>query len=123
MGVHYGRRPVTCPIRALKEWIATRGTWRGPLFVACDGWRRLTRERLDSDGVRRAVKRALERIGVDARSFGAHSLRAGMITASSEAGATETSIMQRTGHKRYETLRRYIRPVEAFRADPLKGVL
>lgn len=123
VGIQYGRRILTCPVRALKEWIGTRGVWPGPLFVGFDGYRQPTRDRLDADGVRRAVKRALELIGEDSSAFGAHSLRAGMITAAAEAGATETAIMQRTGHKRYDTLRRYIRPTEVFRANPLAGVL
>jgi integrase len=122
VGVNYGKRPLTCPVRALNEWLGTRGVWAGPLFTRLDG-SKVQRERLDSDGVRRAVKRGFELIGEDATTFGAHSLRAGMITTSIENGASETAIMQRTGHKCYETLRRYVRPAQVFRFDPLAGVL
>jgi integrase len=123
VGVQWGKRVTTCPLLALEEWLTLRGDWGGPLFTRLDGRRQVTRERLDSDAVRRAVKRGLDLIGEDSESFGAHSLRAGMITASAEAGATETAIMQRTGHRRYDSLRRYVRPAQVFRVNPLRGVL
>lgn len=123
VGIPRGEHPVTCPVAALDKWVAVRGRWYGPLFTATTPARTLTRRRCHPDMVRIAVKRCLQLIGEDPEGFGAHSLRAGMITASAEAGATETSIMQRTGHRSYQTLRRYIRPATVFRANPLKGVL
>lgn len=123
VGVDYGRRMLTCPVEALKRWLEVRGCWAGALFTSFDRGRRVTRRRLNPDGGRRAVKAGLELIGEDAGPFGAHSLRAGMITASAENGASETAIMQRTGHQCYGTLRRYVRPARAFHANQLKGVL
>jgi integrase len=122
VGVFRGKRDITCPIRTLDEWLKVRGRWPGPLFTQLTGGY-LREGRLDSDGVRRAVKRGLELIGEDSRAYGAHSLRSGMITAAMEAGASETSVMMRTGHRSYHTLRRYVRPATMFRADPLAGVL
>jgi integrase len=123
VAVQKGRRKLTCPLLALDAWLKIRGRWPGPLFTRITPGKQLTRDRMDDDSVRRAVKRGLSLIGENAEAFGAHSLRSGMITASLENGATETSVMQRTGHKRYDTLRRYVRPAQAFRSDPLKGVL
>jgi integrase len=122
VGIYRGKRGVTCPVRWLDEWLKVRGRWAGPLFTRCTGGY-LREERLDSDGVRCAVKRGLELIGEDPRLYGAHSLRAGMITAALEAHATETSVMMRTGHRSYQTLRRYVRPATMFHSDPLAGVL
>lgn len=70
-----------------------------------------------------AVKRAIEGIGDNPATFGAHSLRAGMITEAAKHGASELSIMRRTGHKQSQTLQRYIRPACAFDFNPLKDVL
>lgn len=123
VGVDCGRRIVTCPVQALQQWLEVRGGWPGPLFTGFDGRRQVTRRRLGSAAVWRAVKAGLELIGEDPQPFGAHSLRAGMITAAAENGASETAIMQRTGHHCYEMIRRYVRPVQAFRLNPLKGVL
>ena len=123
VGIPHGDRLSTCPLQALDEWLELRGQWQGPLFTQLNGYGRVTQRRLGADGVRRAVKRGLAMIGDDPVPFGAHSLRAGMITASIEAGASETAIMQRTGQVSYDNLRRYVRPARAFRFDPLKGVL
>lgn len=124
VGVHYGQAELTCPVRALEDWLSVRGSWQGPLFIQFrKNNHTVTPLRVDSDGVRRAVKRGLRLIGDEAERFGAHSLRAGMITASIKAGATETAIMQRTGHRSYATLRRYVRPAQAFMSNPLAGVL
>jgi hypothetical protein len=71
----------------------------------------------------RIVKRLLLRSGTEPAQYGGHSLRAGKVTAAAERGATETSMMQRTGHKSFATLRRSFRPREAFACDPLAGVL
>lgn len=123
IAVQFGERDLTCPILALQQWLALRGSWAGPLFVQVGSKQEPSERRLRPDAVRRGVKRALELIGVPADLFGAHSLRAGMITAAAEAGATETSIMQRSGHRCPSTLQRYIRPAQVFRANPLAGVL
>lgn len=123
VGIHYGSTSLLCPIAALKAWLELRGDWAGPLFAAVTPGRLLTHRRLDSDAVRRAVKRALKLVGEDPQSFGAHSLRAGMVTAAIDAGASETAVMQRTGHRSHEMVRRYSRSVMAFRSNPLAGVL
>lgn len=57
----------------------------------------------------------LDDLGEDPRRFGAHSLRAGMVT--------EASIMMSTGHSSSAMLQRYIRPAKLFDLNPLKGVL
>lgn len=123
--IQRGKRALTCPVLALRKWLKIRGTWEGPLFVRFSPDRRVTRQGLRGRGyaLYNALKRVLAEIGEDPRNFGAHSLRAGMITASAENGATETAIMLRTGHKSSQSLRRYIRPAQGFRLNPLKGVL
>ncbi|MBV9082618.1 MAG: hypothetical protein JOZ62_08085 [Acidobacteriaceae bacterium] len=37
--------------------------------------------------------------------------------------STHLAIIQRTGHKNLETLKKYVRPAQAFRRDLLAGVL
>lgn len=123
VAIHYGHNESTCPVRALKTWLALRGNSPGPLFTRIEVDDTATNRRLHPDAVRRAVKRGLELIGVCPDLFGAHSLRAGMITAAAEAGASETSIMLRTGHRSYEMVQRYVRPAQAFMSNPLAGVL
>lgn len=121
VGIFHGKRKLTCPIRGLDEWLKLRGRWLGPVFTRLTGGS-LPEGRLDADGVRRAVKRGLDLIGEDPGAYGAHSLRAGMITSALEAGASETSVVMRTGQT-YRTLRRYVRPATIFHSDPLARVL
>jgi integrase len=125
IGIQPGDHDITCPVLALRAWIAIRGVWEGPLFPRISPQQEVTRDALARRGqvIHMALKRFLDAIGEDPRYFGAHSLRAGMITEAAKNGATEAAIMQRTGHKCSATLRRYIRPATAFDFNPLRGVL
>jgi integrase len=124
VGIPPGTRDLTCPLRAMRAWLAIRGNWEWPLFVRCRG-KCVSRKGLGQRGevLHLALKGAVAKLGENPRKFGAHSLRAGMITASAENGASESAIMLRTGHRCYEMIRRYIRPTRIFKCDPLKGVL
>jgi len=117
-----GSRKLTCPIRALQAWLQIRGKWQGPLFCVCTA-KKVRRAPIDGEVVCYVLKKALERIGENPAPYGAHSLRAGMVTAATENGATESSIMHRTGWRSHRTLQRYVRPAKPFRLDPLAGVL
>ena len=125
VGVHKGRSALTCPVRAMKEWLKIRGHWDGPLFVRFTPVGAMTRDGLDGRGqvLYNALKEALNDLGEDPRRFGAHSLRAGMVTEASKAGATEASIMRSTGHSTSAMLQRYIRPAKLFDMNPMRGVL
>ncbi|MDQ2775694.1 MAG: site-specific integrase [Acidobacteriota bacterium] len=125
VGIHRGRVALTCPVRAIKEWLAIRGTWDGPLFVRFSPQQQLTREGLSHRGeaLYWALKSALEQLGEDPQRFGAHSLRAGMITEAVKHGASEASIKMRTGHRSSESLQLYIRPAKLFDMNPMRAVL
>jgi integrase len=125
VGIEAGVKPLTCPVRALRAWLKLRGEWEGSLFVAVAGCGAVTREPISPRGevLHQALKDSLERIGEDPATFGAHSLRAGMITEAAKHGASEAAIKLRTGHKSSLTLQRYIRPASAFDLNPLKAVL
>ena len=75
------------------------------------------------DTVNDAVKRCVKLIGLDPAEYGGHSLRAGMITAAAADGVPDTAIMQRSGHKSAQTLKRYIRHADLFAFDPLAKAL
>lgn len=125
VGIQPGTREATCPVRALKAWIERRGDWRGPLFPRFTPAKEITTEPLRPRGDRLydLVRCGVSQLGEDKTRFGAHSLRAGMITEAAKHGASEASIMQRTGHRDPATLRKYIRPASVFDFNPLRGVL
>jgi integrase len=123
VGIEYGDRELTCPVRALKAWREIRGRWAGPLFCRLDAHGGIVQHGLQGDRINHRVKDTLQEMGVDHRNYGSHSLRSGMITTAIERGASETLIMLRTGQKSIATMQRYVRSRRAFRANPLKGVL
>jgi len=113
-----------CPVAALEAWLKIRGTNPGALFLPFHGGRHMTlREgQLNPKAVCVVVQKALQRAGVRG-NWGAHSLRAGMITAAAENGADVITIQERTGHARLETIAKYVRAAGGFKRDPLAGVL
>lgn len=126
VGIDRGKRAVTCPVRALEAWLEVRGNWDGPLFVRIGNrGSRVTRVALSARAeiVNQALKRMLEGIGEDARRYGAHSLRAGMITEAAQHRASVIAIMRRTGHRHVQSVMRYIRPANIFEFNPLRDVL
>jgi len=54
---------------------------------------------------------------LDATKYAGHSLRAGHLTSAAIAGASERSIMNQTGHRSVQTVRRYIRDESLFREN------
>jgi site-specific recombinase XerD len=121
--IECGDFPETCPVEALRAWIEARGEWAGRLFCRVNQRGDVVRRGITGETVNERLKRALASLGEDPRPYGTHSLRAGMVTAGIENGASETAIMLRTGQKSLATLRRYVRPARALRLNPLKGVL
>jgi len=124
IGIPPGEANVTCPVGALKAWIQLRGETPGRLFKRVYPSGRVAEKGgITGESVNETIKRWLSKIGVDGADFGAHSLRAGFVTAAGDAGASHITIMRRTGHRSVQTVMRYLRPTQAFASNPLAGVL
>jgi site-specific recombinase XerD len=115
IGVPYGANPETCPVRNLQTWIEHAGVTAGPLFQSINRHGQVQAGRLAGIDVARVVKKLAERSGLDAANYAGHSLRAGHATSAAIAGASERSIMDQTGHKSVQMVRRYIRDGSLFR--------
>ena len=123
LGIHYGRTPATCPVRALRSWLqagreATGAPLSGPVFRKVDRWGRLWETGLTAGAVAKLVKRAASRAGLDAALYSGHSLRAGFATTAARAGKHERAIMAHTRHKSERVLREYIREGALFDENP-----
>lgn len=117
-----GKRRETCPVLAVERWLRFRSRKPGPLFTRCDrGAPELAR--LSAHAVRLIVRSAAAAIGLEPASYGAHSLRAGMITACAAGGASDSTIMQRSGHATVEMVKRYRRHADLFHSNPLAALL
>jgi site-specific recombinase XerD len=133
IGVPFGRRLKTCPVRTLQSWLEVAGITSGAIFREMTRGDRLATAYLDKSGrqhglrlsdktVALVVKRAAKTAGLDPKRYAGHSLRGGLATSAAAAGASERSIMATTGHRSVQMVRRYIRAGELFRENAAAAV-
>ena len=115
VGIPYGTRLETCPIRTLEEWLDTAHIESGPFFRRMNRWDQVLSNGLSAQSVALIVKEAAENAGLDKSKYSDHSLRSGSATQAAKGGASESTIMRQTGHKSLEMVRRYIRDGNLFR--------
>lgn len=118
LGLHFGDRPLSCPVRAVQDWVRWNAITEGPIFRSVDRHGNVSKRALDSGSVARIVKRAAARAGLDPAAYSGHSLRAGFATQAARAGAHERAIMKHTRHKSEKVLREYIRDGQLFDENP-----
>ena len=116
-----GREEATCPVMALRAWQRETGLLAGAIFLRVDRHQRLL-GRMSAQAVALVVKRRAAALGVDCRHFAGHSLRAGLATSAAMAGKSERSIMNQTGHRSVQMVRRYIRDASLFRDNAADGL-
>ena len=109
VGIPWGADPETCPVRAVQAWIDFRGEHDGPLFPS-DGRTR----RMGDQNFRLIVRAACLRAGLG-REYSTHSLRSGFVTQAIRGGASDHAVMDQTGHRDPQMVRRYRRETELFR--------
>ena len=117
IGIPYGANPETCPVRVLQSWIDHAGIGGGPVFRPINRHGQVQLGRLSGIDVARVVKKLAQRAGLDLAKYAGHSLRAGHATSAAIAGASERSIMNQTGHRSVQMVRRYIRDGSLFREN------
>ena len=117
VGIPYGANPETCPVRVVQRWTEEAAIASGPLFRSINRHGRVQPGRLSGIDVARVVKKLVERAGLDPAKYAGHSLRAGHATTAAIGGASERSIMNQTGHRSVQMVRRYIRDGSLFREN------
>jgi integrase len=117
IGIPYGANPETCPVRSVQTWLEIACFNSGPLFRSISRHGQVQPGRLSGIDVARVVKKLAERAGLDPARYAGHSLRAGHATSAAIAGASERSIMNQTGHRSVQMVRRYIRDGSLFREN------
>jgi integrase len=117
IGIPYGSNPETCPVRTVQAWLEHVGTEAGPVFRSISRHGLVGPGRLSGIDVARVVKKLAVRAGLDPAKYAGHSLRAGHATSAAIAGASERSIMNQTGHRSVQMVRRYIRDGSLFREN------
>lgn len=122
LGLPYGSDPATCPVRALRAWLAASGIDSGPVFRPISRHGAMADRRLSDRAVADVVKRTAKAAGLDPRAYAGHSLRAGLITSAAEAGVLERDIMRHSRHKSVPVMRRYIRGATLFQSNAAASV-
>ncbi|HEY4830948.1 MAG TPA: tyrosine-type recombinase/integrase [Waddliaceae bacterium] len=129
VNIPYGSNPDTCPVRALQEWIHAANIENGAVFRAINRHNQIqlgalsdksivliiNRNRYIRDTVKEAEEKQIHDSTVTIPNFGGHSLRAGFVTQAILNDVPEHSIMEHTGHKKSDTLKKYIREVNKWK--------
>lgn len=115
LGILAGRHPETCPILALEGWLALRGAAPGAVFLGLNNGA-ITGRRLHAARIALVLKAQMAALGLDPAIYGGHSLRSGFVGAAVEANVNWLTIIETTGHRSIETLRRYYRSKDPLRA-------
>lgn len=125
--IPYGSNPLTCPVRALKNWIQAANIISGPLFRSINRHGQIQDKSLSDKAIELIIKRnqylqerkqeaeACKDATKPIPNFGGHSLRAGFVTQSYLNGASEVDIMAQTGHRKSDTLKKYIREIDEWK--------
>jgi site-specific recombinase XerD len=119
------------PVRLVREWLVAAGIKEGPVFRPVSRSGRVRKPEMVSGLPPRLTDRSVANIlqsyctaaGLDASTFGAHSLRAGYITTAAERGADLARIMDQSGHRDPRTVVGYIRRANAFKGHSGSGFL
>lgn len=122
LGLPYGSRLETCPVRALQAWLAVGNISTGALFRAVDRHGKVADGRLSAASVALVIKRRARAVDLDPAHLAGHSLRAGFATSAALQGVTETAIAAQTGHRSMAILRRYIRPATVWQNNAAAAV-
>ena len=128
LGVPYGSRLETYPVRTSQSWLSAAAITTGPVFREMTKADRIIAPYTDKKGRQRGVglgdkavalivKRAAQAAGLDPTWYAGHSLRAGLATSAAAAGVSERAIMATTGHRSVQMVRQYICSGELFREN------
>jgi integrase len=104
-----GQHDQTCPVRAVRAWVAAAGLTEGPLFRMVDRHGNVGQGRLAESTVARIIKRAAAQADLDPAAFSGFSLRAGLATAAAAAGVPADVIMRQGGWTTYDAVRPHLR--------------
>lgn len=109
-----GQSERTCPVLALRAWLAAALITSGPVFVSVNRHGGMGSTRLSPIDVARVVKAAVAAAGEAPEHYAGHSLRSGFITSAARAGVAERDIQNQSGHRSLPVLRGYIRRGSLF---------
>ncbi|CAN7749250.1 site-specific integrase [Duganella sp. LjRoot269] len=121
--IPYGGQDSLCGPTALRDWLRKSGITNGPVFRPMTRHGTVRKQALGAGSVTSILVLRAERAGLDqVPEFSAHSLRRGMATAASKAGASRRAIKNQGGWKTDAVVDGYIEDAGRFE-DNAAGVL
>jgi site-specific recombinase XerD len=121
-GIPHFDNKLYCPVTTVRRWLYISKIKKGPLFRRFARGSKLSENRLTDQTVALIIKEYLNIAGINSSNYSGHSLRSGFATSAAEAGAEERSIMEMTGHKSTEMVRRYIKEANLFKNNALSKI-
>jgi integrase len=129
INIPYGSNIETCPVRSVQEWMHAAHIETGAVFRAINRHGQIKKSAISDKSIALIITRnayvceivatAKEEKTRDSTvlipDFGGHSLRAGFVTQAILNNVPEHSIMSHTGHKKSDTLKKYIREVNKWK--------
>ena len=122
LGIPRGQNPLTCPVRAVEQWLERSRTEYGAVF------RRVTAAgtlegRLSPQGVWRILRRRAELAGLlvhESERLSPHGLRAGFITEAYLKGALDEQVMHHARQRSIATTQGYRRRAKITQDSPAR---
>jgi len=121
ISVPRGQSDETCPVAALKAWLAESEVSSGPLFRKVNRGGKVERARLSTDAVRQILLKRTAQAGLEGKwsePVTPHSMRAGFVTTAYRNGVPDEEIMGHTRHRSLTTMRSYVRRAKLSRSSP-----
>jgi integrase len=112
-----------CPVRTVRVWLDAAGITEGPVFRPVRKGGAVRDRRLTANSVNVLVKAYADKVGLDASTFGAHSLRSGFLTSAVRRGASIFKMRDVSQHKSMDVLQAYVRDADMFRDHAGAGLL
>ena len=133
VAIPYGTHPDTCPVRLTRSWVEVVSASDGRVFRPVDRHGRIggdpkfagrsSRPFMTGQGVEVAIAKVAARAGLVTAGYTPHSLRAGGATEAYRQGADPLAIARHGGWKdNSPVLLRYIRSVDKWKENPMRGV-
>ena len=116
-------RGSACPVKAAKDWLTAAGISEGPLFRPVTRHGHMAEERLSGHAVAKIVKARAAAVGLNAKGYSGHSLRAGLITSAAMLGVSIWKIKAQSGHRTDAMVARYVRDADLFVNNAAGAVL
>ncbi|MFF1684568.1 tyrosine-type recombinase/integrase [Streptomyces sp. NPDC058254] len=124
VNIPHGVHPDTDPVRVVRAWLDTLDGSEGPLLRAINRWDQLQPGGMSGAAINERVRKLAIEAGVpNAATFTAHGLRAGGPTEAAKAGQPVSFIADHGRWSKSSTqVLEYIRPVDKWRDNPMRGI-